>query len=204
MSEQSLSGQTLRQLPLRILPAPLLLARRAGLGGRGSAHLIERHARVYRHTWLVLASGFFEPLFYLLSIGVGIGELVGKVTFAGHAVPLHQLRGARAAGDVRYERGDLRLDFQHLLPAQVRQALRRGAGNADGPRRRGARRSRLGTDPGRPLRVRVHGHHAGDGPGALGLGCARHPCRAADRVRASPAPGWRRPRSSAAGRTSST
>jgi lipooligosaccharide transport system permease protein len=86
MSEQPLSGQALRQLPLRILPVPLLLARRAGLGGRGSAHLIERHARVYRHTWLMLASGFFEPLFYLLSIGVGIGELVGKVTFAGHSV----------------------------------------------------------------------------------------------------------------------
>jgi len=86
MSEQSLSVQTLRQLPLRILPAPLLLARRAGLGGGGSARLIERHARVYRHTWLILASGFFEPLFYLLSIGVGIGELVGKVTFAGHPV----------------------------------------------------------------------------------------------------------------------
>jgi len=86
MSEQSLSVQPLRQLPLRILPAPLLLARRASLGGRGSGHLIERHARVYRRTWLILASGFFEPLFYLLSIGVGIGELVGKVNFAGHVV----------------------------------------------------------------------------------------------------------------------
>jgi lipooligosaccharide transport system permease protein len=41
---------------------------------------------VYRHTWLVLASGFFEPLFYLLSIGVGIGKLVGTVTFFGHVV----------------------------------------------------------------------------------------------------------------------
>jgi lipooligosaccharide transport system permease protein len=80
------SGRALRQLPLRILPAPLLLARRGSLGGRGSAHLIERHARVYRRTWLVLASGFFEPLFYLLSIGIGIGALVGKLTFAGHPV----------------------------------------------------------------------------------------------------------------------
>jgi lipooligosaccharide transport system permease protein len=71
-------------VPLRILPTPLLLARR--LGGRGSAHLIERHARAYRHAWLVLASGFFEPLFYLLSIGVGIGELVGTVRVAGHPV----------------------------------------------------------------------------------------------------------------------
>jgi lipooligosaccharide transport system permease protein len=82
-----MSEQSLRQLPLRILPASMLLARRGTLGGRGSAHLIERHARVYRRTWLVLASGFFEPLFYLLSIGVGIGELVGgKVLFDGHLV----------------------------------------------------------------------------------------------------------------------
>jgi lipooligosaccharide transport system permease protein len=71
-------------VPLRILPAPLLLAHR--LGGRGSAHLVERHARAYRHAWLVLASGFFEPLFYLLSIGVGIGALVGTVKVAGQPV----------------------------------------------------------------------------------------------------------------------
>ena len=71
-------------VPLRIVPAPLVFLRR--FGGRGSAHLLERHARAYRHAWLVLASGFFEPLFYLLSIGVGIGELVGTVRVAGHAV----------------------------------------------------------------------------------------------------------------------
>lgn len=83
---RAMSGRALRQLPLRILPAPLLLARRGSLGGRGSAHLIERHARAYRHTWLVLASGFVEPLFYLLSIGVGLGELVGRVKFGGQPV----------------------------------------------------------------------------------------------------------------------
>ena len=81
-----MSEQALRRLPLRILPASMLLARNGALGGRGSVHLIERHARVYRHTWLVLASGFFEPLFYLLSIGVGIGKLVGTVTFDGNVV----------------------------------------------------------------------------------------------------------------------
>jgi lipooligosaccharide transport system permease protein len=70
-------------LPLRILPVALLRTRRSGLGGKGSAHLIERHARVYRHAWTVLISGFFEPLFYLLSIGIGIGKLVGTVTGPG-------------------------------------------------------------------------------------------------------------------------
>ena len=75
-----------RELPLRVLPRPLLRTRRPALGGRGSAHLIERHARVYRHAWLVLVSGIFEPLFYLLSIGVGIGHLVGGVTGPGGQV----------------------------------------------------------------------------------------------------------------------
>lgn len=71
------------ELALRILPVAMLRTRRAGLGGRGSVHLVERHARVYRHAWTVLISGFFEPLFYLLSIGVGIGALVGTVTGPG-------------------------------------------------------------------------------------------------------------------------
>jgi lipooligosaccharide transport system permease protein len=70
-------------LPLRILPPAMLRAGRLGLGGKGSARLIERHARVYRHTWGVLSSGLFEPVFYLLSIGVGLGKLVGTVTGPG-------------------------------------------------------------------------------------------------------------------------
>jgi lipooligosaccharide transport system permease protein len=81
------SAPPLRELPLRIplrlLPAPLLAARGGALGGRGSGRLIERHARAYRHAWLMLASGVFEPLFYLLSIGVGIGSLVGRVIGPG-------------------------------------------------------------------------------------------------------------------------
>ena len=56
---------------LRVLPVPLR--------SRGSLHLVERHARVYRHAWLMLVSGLLEPLFYLLSIGVGLGQLVGHV-----------------------------------------------------------------------------------------------------------------------------
>jgi lipooligosaccharide transport system permease protein len=73
----------LADLPLRVIPVAMLRTRPPGLGGRGSAHLIERHARVYRHTWSVLISGFFEPLFYLLSIGIGLGKLVGTVVGPG-------------------------------------------------------------------------------------------------------------------------
>jgi lipooligosaccharide transport system permease protein len=41
--------------------------------------IVERNLLVYKHGWLVLLSGFFEPLFYLLGIGFGLGRLVGDV-----------------------------------------------------------------------------------------------------------------------------
>ncbi len=66
---------------LRITP-PILLRRSRGRSGR----LVERNVFVYRRSWLIIVSGFFEPLFYLLSIGVGIGKLVGDVTFGGQQI----------------------------------------------------------------------------------------------------------------------
>ncbi|MBB5869688.1 lipooligosaccharide transport system permease protein [Allocatelliglobosispora scoriae] len=36
--------------------------------------------------WLVLVSGFFEPLLYLLSIGIGVGALVGDLTLRDGSV----------------------------------------------------------------------------------------------------------------------
>ncbi len=56
---------------LRVLPI--------GLGSRRALLLIERNILVYRRGWMVIFSGFFEPLFYLLSIGLGIGGLVGDI-----------------------------------------------------------------------------------------------------------------------------
>lgn len=47
-----------------------------------SWHLVERNVMVYRRDWLVFVSGFFEPLFYLLSIGIGLGAIVGDLTLA--------------------------------------------------------------------------------------------------------------------------
>jgi lipooligosaccharide transport system permease protein len=69
---------------LRMLPPAGLLARlkRAGTD-TGSLRLIERHARAYRRAWVVFISGVFEPLFYLLSVGLGLGVLVGKVAGPG-------------------------------------------------------------------------------------------------------------------------
>ena len=39
-------------------------------------------------SWIVVLSGFFEPVFYLASMGIGLGSLIGDVqTSAGVAVP---------------------------------------------------------------------------------------------------------------------
>lgn len=63
------SGAT---IALRVAPLPTI-------SGRRVAVMLERSVLVYRRSWMVIVSGFFEPLFYLLSIGVGIGHLVGTV-----------------------------------------------------------------------------------------------------------------------------
>ena len=41
----------------------------------------------YRNSWIAFLTGFLEPVFYLFSIGVGVGKLVGDFTVAGHSVP---------------------------------------------------------------------------------------------------------------------
>jgi len=60
-----------------------LAARRAGPSARTVA-VTARNLIAIRHSayWLVVVSGFFEPLLYLLSIGVGVGGLVRDFTLA--------------------------------------------------------------------------------------------------------------------------
>ena len=50
--------------------------------GRG-ALLFERNWMVYRRTWMIIFSGLFEPLFYLASMGIGLGHYVPHVDVEG-------------------------------------------------------------------------------------------------------------------------
>jgi lipooligosaccharide transport system permease protein len=56
---------------LRLLPA-------GSYAGRSRALLL-RSATASRRTWLAFVSGFFEPVFYLLAMGQGLGSLVGEL-----------------------------------------------------------------------------------------------------------------------------
>jgi lipooligosaccharide transport system permease protein len=71
-------------IALRVTPA-------FAFGSRRSARLIERNLYVYKHGWIVILSGFFEPLFYLLGIGFGLGALVGTIPGPGGEPISYQL-----------------------------------------------------------------------------------------------------------------
>ena len=52
--------------------------------------LFERNVMVYRRAWMTIFSGFFEPLFYLFSLGLGLGHFVGSVhgvSYASYIAP---------------------------------------------------------------------------------------------------------------------
>ncbi|MFW6091779.1 MAG: ABC transporter, partial [Actinomycetota bacterium] len=59
----------------RALPIP---------AGAGLARmLVERNARAFKHFWVVIVSGLFEPMFYLFAMGVGLGRLIGQIDAGG-------------------------------------------------------------------------------------------------------------------------
>jgi lipooligosaccharide transport system permease protein len=53
---------------------------------RTRGHLLfERNVMVYRRAWMTIFSGFFEPLFYLFSLGLGLGHYVGRIHGVSYA-----------------------------------------------------------------------------------------------------------------------
>ena len=49
--------------------------------------LVLRNYIVYRSAWKLFLTGFLEPVFYLLSIGVGVGALITSFEFNGETIP---------------------------------------------------------------------------------------------------------------------
>ena len=65
--------------PRQAAPGPLATAWRRVWRAR---RLVERNILVYRHQWMIIVSGAFEPIFYLLGIGLGLGAIVETVPLA--------------------------------------------------------------------------------------------------------------------------
>ena len=56
------------------------------VGSHRSLRVLERNVMIYRAQWVMLVSGFFEPLFYLLSISIGLNKLAGPLPVDGRIV----------------------------------------------------------------------------------------------------------------------
>jgi len=54
--------------------------------GEATGMLLYRNYLAYRGAWYIFATGFLEPVFYLFSIGVGVGKLVHGFEFHGHPI----------------------------------------------------------------------------------------------------------------------
>ena len=55
--------------------------------GEATGLLLQRNYLAYKSLWWIFVSGFLEPVFYLFSIGVGVGQLISGFEFNGHLIP---------------------------------------------------------------------------------------------------------------------
>ncbi len=74
-------GSPVKTTPTPVIALPFFRMRRRPW------RLVERNVLAYRRIWYIFLSGFLEPLLFLLSIGIGVGKLVGDVSVGGHLVP---------------------------------------------------------------------------------------------------------------------
>ena len=122
--------------------------------------MVERNTLAYRRMWLAFVTGLFEPLLYLLSIGIGVGGLVGKVPGpGGQPIPYDQFvaPGLMAAAAMNGAVLDTTFNFffkfkyAHTYDAMLATPLEVG----DIARRRGD----VGADPRRCLLGRLPRDH---------------------------------------------
>ena len=61
--------------------------RRPCARARAPGCCVLRNYVTYKRQWKLFATGFLEPVFYLFSIGIGVGKLIHAFEFNGHTIP---------------------------------------------------------------------------------------------------------------------
>ena len=171
-----LDGRRLRAraplLPAEAARMTTLVARALDLPGGRGVHLFERNVMSHRRTWAIIVSGFFEPLFYLLSLGYGLGGYVGDVVIDGQPIEYAAfvapaLLAASAFNGAFYDATNI---FWKLRYAEDLRRRALDAARAEGHRRGGDRVRAL---PRPHLRGRVLHRRARARPRRVVVGGAR-------------------------------
>jgi len=71
---------------MAIVTVPLLSGGRRSMGQVSGWQLVQRNLLVYRKSWLVFLTGFLEPVFYLFSIGIGVGQMIDGFELNGQVI----------------------------------------------------------------------------------------------------------------------
>ena len=174
-------------LPVSIRPRPV-----RSLYAGNSRAVMQRGSRATASTnWLVVVSGFFEPVFYLLAIGIGLGTLVGESRLPnGHEVPYAAfiapaLLAVSAMNGAIYDSTwnvFFKMNYAKLYEGMLSTSL--------GPFDVALGEILLALLRGCPLRRRVHGRHAGARPQPVVDGVARTAAPCCSSPSASRASGW--------------
>lgn len=79
--------------------------------------VLERNAVSYRRLWIVFVVSFLEPVFYLFSLGLGLGQLIGDLEVAGQTVSYAQFvaPGLMAASAMNGAFFDMTFNFFYKL-----------------------------------------------------------------------------------------
>jgi lipooligosaccharide transport system permease protein len=62
------------------------MTRSLASGSPGAWVMVRRNFLVYRQSWVIFLTGFAEPVLYLFSIGIGVGQLIEGFTFNGRVI----------------------------------------------------------------------------------------------------------------------
>lgn len=79
--------------------------------------VLHRQVLVFRNSWAAFLFGFSEPIFYLFSIGIGVGALVDGFEYGGRVIPYAEFvaPGMLAAAAMNGALFDSTFNFYHYL-----------------------------------------------------------------------------------------
>ena len=161
-------------------------------GSRHAIHILERNRLIFSRGWIVIFSGFFEPVFFLLGIGFGLGSLIGTVAgpdgtqipYAVFVAPA--LLATSAMNGAVYDSTNMffRLRYEKAYDGMLSTPMNVGdiaLGEVD-----------LGAGPRRAVRLRLPRRHVRVRARALAAGACWRCRRRCSSALPRPLPAWRR------------